>query len=149
MGRLAAKWNEVVELTVAFTRWSLNMCKVTLNNNEEYVSCPSASCNFGALIEPRNNIFNCVECRAQYCIACNVPMHKGEPCAQYRERAREEKERERAEEQARRHEIDNDESQKTVQATTKGCPECGVRLQKSQGCDHFTCEFHYSDIDPE
>lgn len=66
-------------------------------------------------------------------------MHKGETCLVYQERMRvEEAARIYAEEQAH-HNRDDQESTKTVKEITKPCPKCGVRIEKSEGCDHMTC----------
>jgi len=35
------------------------------------------------------------------------------------------------------------QTQKFILETTKGCPECGVRITKGNGCFHMTCKIPF------
>lgn len=38
---------------------------------------------------------------------------------------------------------ENEASEREIAATTKSCPECGLRVEKEGGCDHMTCMLIY------
>lgn len=40
-----------------------------------------------------------------------------------------------------RRRYEDRQSDQTIEEVTKACPECGVRIQKEEGCDHMKCKF--------
>lgn len=105
--------------------------KAALTSDPDWVPCPSGTCQSGALMDGQGggHIFTCQECQYRYCTSCQTPMHEDETCTTYQERLRREPEKQREE----------DESLKAVEKYSKACPKCATRLQKRNGCDHFTC----------
>ncbi|KAK5720764.1 hypothetical protein LTR15_006725 [Elasticomyces elasticus] len=85
------------------------------------------------------DIFRCGSCGHKACAGCNVAWHEDETCEVYQERiAQENQGRENREQRVR----DEEASVETLGRTTKICPnpECRRKLEKSGGCDHFTCK---------
>lgn len=65
----------------------------------------------------------CDECGEEFCYY-HSNAHPGMPCAEYRKRM------------AREEQI----AEQGALRNTKACPECGVRTEKTGGCNHMTCQ---------
>lgn len=133
-------------MALAYSRWLDKAAKSRLDGDEEFHSCPSADCSWGCFMSTRDdgNILVCQVCDSRYCILCKVPMHDDETCEEFQENARlqsrEEDETAAAEERRERDKAKEDQrSIRAVEKTTKGCPNCKVKIQKRSGCDHMTC----------
>lgn len=72
---------------------------------------------------------NCSNCGYQMCAHHLLPWHANETCEEY----------DFKNDTLRRNHVDNEKSLQLIQQITKACPQCNVRLEKSIGCDHFTC----------
>ncbi|KAF2671204.1 hypothetical protein BT63DRAFT_438699 [Microthyrium microscopicum] len=94
--------------------------------------CISSSCKSGQIHEVSLDgpVFRCHACGLRSCVAHNVPWHSGESCEEYTYRTR--PKHQRKEDRA---------SEKLVGRIAKICPgpNCGVKIQKTAGCDHMTC----------
>ncbi|KJY02510.1 hypothetical protein TI39_contig47g00004 [Zymoseptoria brevis] len=99
-----------------------------LRSQPDFVSCPSSACKDGASMAD-GHIFTCRTCRYRYCFDCNVPFHEDEGCQEFQDRIQEDE----------RKTLEIAESLETVSKTTKACPECKTRIERSIGCDHMTC----------
>ncbi|KAF7194155.1 Uncharacterized protein HII31_04511 [Pseudocercospora fuligena] len=102
-----------------------------LKNEPGWVDCPSSTCKGGALMID-GHIFTCQVCNQRYCFSCQIPMHEGESCSQYKQRIEEDRKREGEKL------VEQEQTQAAVEKFSKACPKCHVRLEKSAGCDHFT-----------
>ncbi|KAF8862455.1 hypothetical protein BDZ45DRAFT_739439 [Acephala macrosclerotiorum] len=61
---------------------------------------------------------------------------------QVEERRREEEERQKQKQAVWKRHMEEEASMSTVERTTKKCPGCTWPIEKNQGCQHMTCEFH-------
>lgn len=111
-------------------RWLDQAAEMYMQNDEEFVSCPDATCSWGCFMIKTDcgYIFTCQLCNMRYCISCQVPMHEDMTCAQYIARNE-------------RQERDNINSVATIKSTTKECPKCHANIEKNRGCDHMRCEY--------
>lgn len=114
-------------------RWLDKADKAAMEQNEEWQTCPSASCGYGRFLD-QDSIFICQLCKASYCVPCKVPMHSGETCQVYHERLRRE-EQQKTKKQA----ADDRASDEKVKQISRICPGCGANIDKFSGCDHVTC----------
>ncbi|KAK4494207.1 hypothetical protein PRZ48_014505 [Zasmidium cellare] len=108
------------------------MFQEAMQADPNWRTCPEATCSFGYLLtqedEQSDSIFNCRVCQAQYCVRCEVPMHRGQTCEAYQ-----------AENNGRNVNEDEEASRVFLEEYAKVCPKCGVRIRKNGGCDHMTC----------
>lgn len=103
--------------------------RATQANNSDYRYCFSTTCNSGQTHDG-GLIFSCQSCGHQHCTACNVNWHEGETCEQSKARRQEQRQEEAA-------------SAEFIQSSTKACPQCHVKIERVDGCDHMTCKFTY------
>lgn len=89
-----------------------------------------AGCDSGQENSANNNYMECVECKYRQCLQHQCAWHANETCEQYEYRTSGQKSRD--EEAA---------TQKILDEVSKKCPgpNCGWRIQKTDGCDHMTC----------
>ncbi|KIM19984.1 hypothetical protein M408DRAFT_332680 [Serendipita vermifera MAFF 305830] len=99
------------------------------DSDEHYVLCLEPSCAAGQEHTggEGNNIVTCYSCGTKQCFRHQVLWHEGFTCAQWDE-----------------HQgvtvVQQEMSDEWIQANTKPCPRCSCRLEKAEGCDHFTCK---------
>ncbi|KAF1938647.1 hypothetical protein EJ02DRAFT_354090 [Clathrospora elynae] len=111
-----------------YKRWNDVSIRATLESTKNWTWCGLKSCKSGDVHDPRYPKFCCKVCNKAHCITHNVAWHKGETCSEYDYRKN--KYLKRAEELA---------TQKLMRDTTKKCPGCKRKVEKSYGCDHMTC----------
>ncbi|TIA27546.1 hypothetical protein D6C79_10609 [Aureobasidium pullulans] len=109
-----------------FAKYARFARRAALSSNPDYRYCFSTSCESGQVHEGQEPVFSCQECGHRHCTVCEVDWHKEETCEQYQSRNQDQKEYEA-------------ESEATLQATSKPCPNCQARIEKSDGCDHMLC----------
>jgi len=63
----------------------------------------------------------CTNCKKVYCFF-HSNAHEGKSCKEYTKEQRK-----------------NDDSEQTIQRTTKPCPKCKAPTEKNGGCNHMTC----------
>lgn len=96
--------------------------------------CTHAGCNSGQIHETGHDqpIMTCASCHKLTCFTHKQPWHTGMTCADFDSSS------------ARLVADQEIETLKIIDATTKKCPSCEVRIQKHNGCDHMTCMTPYS-----
>ncbi|THX95683.1 hypothetical protein D6D02_07434 [Aureobasidium pullulans] len=109
-----------------FAKYARFARRAALSSNPDYRYCFSTSCESGQVYEGSEPVFSCQECGHRHCTVCEVDWHKDETCEQYQARNQIQKGYEA-------------ESEATLQATSKPCPNCQARIEKSDGCDHMLC----------
>ncbi|KAI9875805.1 MAG: hypothetical protein M1830_007961 [Pleopsidium flavum] len=107
-----------------------------------FLWCLSPDCNSGQINQAGDAepIVTCVACGFKMCFTHQIAWHSGLTCTQYDapsgttnapvETTNDTRARTTKEEQ---------ETAAKLQGMTKPCPRCGVRIQKSGGCEHMTC----------
>ena len=70
------------------------------------------------------SVFDCPSCLSSICTGCHKTSHDGMSCAEYGAVSAEENE------DFQKWKLDNN---------AKPCPQCGVMIQKSYGCNHMEC----------
>jgi tRNA(Ile)-lysidine synthase TilS/MesJ len=99
--------------------------------------CPNPACSSGQ--EHSDGVlFICTSCSHRFCVRHNMDWHEDETCAEYEERINP---RGRAPERAEVRRGEDRETKEVVERTSEGCPACGVRISKVDGCDHMSCKF--------
>lgn len=95
-----------------------------------YKRCASSGCNSGGWYNPATTSFIvCQSCQQRTCVDCDTsPYHSGQLCPN-------------SPQGKRMRQEDDDATVALVGRISKPCPNerCGVRIQKSEGCDHMTC----------
>ncbi|KAK5746035.1 hypothetical protein LTR17_001165 [Elasticomyces elasticus] len=105
-----------------------------IKQDPDYRECSSVDCSYGYIMpKGEGNIFTCRLCESQYCVDCEVPMHSGMTCAQYKSDLVLKAQQERDEKNG------TAASEKRVRDTTKPCPNCTRPIEKRDGCDHMRC----------
>ncbi|KIM22909.1 hypothetical protein M408DRAFT_78334, partial [Serendipita vermifera MAFF 305830] len=112
----------------AFDRYDKLLLQDSLRTDEHYVLCLEPSCAAGQEHTggESNNIVTCHSCGTKQCFRHQVLWHEGFTCAQW-------------DEHQRVTVVQQEMSDEWIQANTKPCPRCSSRLEKAEGCDHFTC----------
>ena len=96
-----------------------------LSSEAAFHWCINEQCDSGQIHIGTSPI--CGECGMSKCIDHNVPWHTGLSCELYESRLAYRKGKEEA------------ATMMTLERTTKLCPECELRIEKNEGCDHMTC----------
>jgi len=107
-----------------FLEYDVLLTRRVLQRMPNFVWCKGAGCGSGQLHEggQAEPVGKCDACGSRFCFSCAVPMHDGDTCKRFQQRAVEE-----------RRSMDH------LSQYTKLCPRCGRRIEKSGGCDHMTC----------
>ena len=91
--------------------------------------CPGEDCRYCFVLGKHAAVdYICPSCDGSFCLACETKAHLDETCTEF---------------QARLREAESPSSPRTaelLQSTTKECPKCRVRIERTGGCDHMTCE---------
>ena len=113
-----------------FERYDELATRATVSAIPNFRWCLSPRCRSGQIHNSDSPIFVCVACGFRHCIGHEKPWHEGETCQEYESRKTE------------RKNPDEEQTQRTIERTTKKCPGkgCGVNIEKNDGCDHMTCE---------
>ncbi|KAH6953372.1 hypothetical protein DER45DRAFT_575760 [Fusarium avenaceum] len=98
-----------------------------LSQMPSFMWCLAEKCSSGQI---HDLIFDshvsCAECEFEMCFTHQVKWHEGLTCEQY-------------ESLKRTGDPESEETQKWIATNTKPCPECGIHVQKGNGCFHMTC----------
>ncbi|KAF2202893.1 hypothetical protein GQ43DRAFT_470465 [Delitschia confertaspora ATCC 74209] len=116
-----------------FERWDKAILQQSLSSNDDIIPCLNLKCGAQFSFEgciPEDNETNegkgkkvaCPHCKSQVCLLCGRPWHEGTGCDQ--KKLGEDK-------------LAVQTIEKKIGA--KQCPNCGIRIEKTQGCDHMQC----------
>ena len=100
----------------------------TLEAMPEFLWCARPGCGNGQLHPDRDRqpIFSCQSCGTRTCFTHRCVWHAGRTCAQYDSDAK------ASEEVALLQALDGGQ--------IKRCPKCHHGIEKTDGCDHMTCQ---------
>jgi len=111
-----------------FQRYDDVQTRRFLQSLPEFRWCAHPGCGSGQLTdggEGENNFMRCVACQRPSCLVHRCPMHVGQSCAEY--------------DQARHESEEVGLHQYLQSEQVRRCPNCQMGLEKSGGCDHYTC----------
>lgn len=130
-----------------------------LSADQNFLYCHAEGCSSGQIHDSgmESPIFHCVTCGYRMCTAHDpiITFHKNETCTQYNEciarettQAGEDEERHKSQqvEEARVRREQEAASAAEVAKSSVECPGCGVKIQKTEGCDHMTCKYSVTSI---
>jgi IBR domain, a half RING-finger domain len=105
-----------------------------ISGHESFRWCINLNCNSGQIheIPYSGNLMRCIDCKVPQCVVHNCEWHYGESCVNYEMRTNPD---------ARKRLEEDSLSKVTILKTTKECPQCRVRIEKNDGCDHMRCKF--------
>ncbi|OCK92478.1 uncharacterized protein K441DRAFT_614748 [Cenococcum geophilum 1.58] len=114
-----------------FERYDKILLRRALSSEPNFRWCLSSTCENGQVydnVDPSFAAVRCEECGFMMCFTHQQPWHTDITCTEF-DNSR----------------LSGDpnyaQTQKCILGTTKGCPECGVRITKGNGCFHMTCRF--------
>ncbi|KAF2704016.1 hypothetical protein K504DRAFT_463090 [Pleomassaria siparia CBS 279.74] len=108
-----------------FQDWDTALTRHFTRASENFIACLNPECGHhfsvdGCIMEGNEKI-ECPYCYYELCGLCNRPWHSERGCD----------ENKTAENQMSENEINS--------LGARPCPKCGVRIHKTGGCDHMTC----------
>jgi hypothetical protein len=126
--RCLLEYNDVQRLASrdTFATYDRLLLRRKLQSLPDFRFCKAADCGAGQEHATGDDqpIMTCAACHTKSCYTHDVPWHDELTCAQFDlKQANEEAEANRA----------------FFQSKTKPCPECNVKIEKNDGCDHMTC----------
>ena len=126
-------------MLMCYRRYEKAMTAATLSSMPGFEWCIRPACKSGQIHDEGDAapIFTCQACGHKHCTECKRDWHPGSSCENLRRKLLEAEEEALAAERRLQEEA---ASQIEVQRVAKVCPQCGVNIQKSTGCDHMTCE---------
>ncbi len=105
------------------------MINDTFKGDPKYRQCLRSNCPNGQIHETGSNepLMTCNMCGYKMCYVHERPWHEGQTCGQY--------------EGCQRRQAEDAASAATIARSSKPCPgdKCSARIEKSEGCDHMTC----------
>ena len=118
-------------------RYDKILLRRALSSEPNFRWCLSSTCENGQVydnIDPSFAVVRCEECGFMMCFTHQQPWHTNITCTEF-DNSR----------------LSGDpnyaQTQKCILGTTKGCPECGVRIAKGNGCFHMTCKIPFDQND--
>lgn len=114
-------------------RYETLLLRRTLAKEPNFIWCKNPACEWGQVHESgaAAPIVTCRYCRSRSCFTHNLPWHTGLTCEQYDAR------------RAAEIEVENDASQTYIEQHSKRCPSCNRPIEKTEGCDHMTCDARF------
>ncbi|TGO52663.1 hypothetical protein BCON_0137g00250 [Botryotinia convoluta] len=111
-----------------FIRYDKNSLSSCIRSDPNFTNCLGPGCNDGQIHEGGDDqpIMTCGTCSFKTCFTHKMPWHTDLTCEGYDDQSRNRLRQEEA-------------SQDLMDKVTKRCPNCQVRIEKNEGCDHMTC----------
>jgi ariadne-1 len=119
---------EVYEMFLSaswFAKYTGMQIRSFVDDNEEFVWCPSPGCGRALGFSERKKSVSC-DCNYRFCFRCKEAAHHPASCA-------------RAESWRLRDKGADSLNAKFLLNNTKPCPKCKVRTEKNGGCMHVVC----------
>lgn len=101
------------------------------------ILCPNTGCGEGFIVEDEARTVKCTNCHMEFCRQCRQEVHIGS-CQLGASTSQANTTLNIDSERALRARWDA-ASMETIQETTKPCPQCAVKTEKSGGCMHMKC----------
>ena len=102
------------------------------------IFCPAAGCSNGLVPDPGQRRIKCTACKFEFCAQCKNTYHSGR-CAAAAVQPTPQGENPNRFNQN----IENARwavaTERYVKEISKACPQCGVAIEKTEGCNHMTC----------
>ena len=89
-------------------------------------NCPSPDCSMIYSVTKNGKCFFCQQCGAMVCTTCHEPYHEGVTCAMYQSGKQADK--------------DLEDWLQCDPSNRKRCPKCSLPIEKTDGCNHITCQ---------
>jgi IBR domain, a half RING-finger domain len=126
------------------TRYVALIDLVKRMKDPNFVWCCRPSCDHGQIHSTQPELMTCERCDFVQCAKHNVPWHHNGTLAVDEVTGHEVSsmtcQRFETEVVVKNHAANNRATEDTVKRTTKACPNCSSRIEKSNGCDHMTCK---------
>mmetsp|Transcript_27251 Transcript_27251/g.59541 ORF Transcript_27251/g.59541 Transcript_27251/m.59541 type:complete len:579 (-) Transcript_27251:897-2633(-) len=139
---------DVVRIVVSeeeYARWESLLLQRTLDRMEDVVYCPRCE---AICLKDKDDMGQCPACFYVFCAKCDMGWHPGEPCisgtAKLEMEAARKKREGMSQEERRRIELDllnQMQSLKLLEKTTKNCPSCHMGIEKTEGCNKMHCNY--------
>ncbi|KAF7213988.1 ranBP-type and C3HC4-type zinc finger-containing protein 1 [Nothobranchius furzeri] len=123
-----------------YERWLQRSLSVAESRCEGSYHCATADCVGWCVYEDTVNVFHCPVCRKHNCLICKA-VHEGMNCKQYQDDLTARAKNDSA---ARR----TTHLLKTLVQSGEAmhCPQCGIIVQKRDGCDWLRCTVCHTEI---
>uniref|UniRef100_A0A3Q2YX76 RanBP-type and C3HC4-type zinc finger-containing protein 1 n=1 Tax=Hippocampus comes TaxID=109280 RepID=A0A3Q2YX76_HIPCM len=123
-----------------YQRWLQRSLSVAESRCEGSYHCATADCPGWCVYEDTVNVYHCPVCTKENCLICKA-IHEGKNCKQYQDDLAARAINDSA---ARRT---TDLLQTLVQSgEAMHCPQCGIIVQKRDGCDWLRCTVCHTEI---
>ncbi|XP_020349945.1 ranBP-type and C3HC4-type zinc finger-containing protein 1 isoform X1 [Oncorhynchus kisutch] len=123
-----------------YERWLQRGLSVAESRCEGSYHCASPDCAGWCVYEDTVNVFHCPVCNKHNCLLCKA-IHEGMDCKQYQDDLTTRAENDSAARRTR-------DLLKTLVLSGEAmhCPQCGIIVQKKEGCDWLRCTVCHSEI---
>ncbi|KAJ3611342.1 hypothetical protein NHX12_021358 [Muraenolepis orangiensis] len=123
-----------------YERWLQRGLSVAESRCEGSYHCATADCPGWCVYEDTVNVFHCPVCRMHNCLLCKA-IHEGMNCKQYQDDLAARAVNDSAARRTR------DLLKTLVQSgEAMHCPQCGIIVQKKEGCDWLRCTVCHTEI---
>ncbi|CAL8399642.1 ranBP-type and C3HC4-type zinc finger-containing protein 1 isoform X2 [Gadus morhua] len=123
-----------------YGRWLQRGLQVAESRCEGSYHCATADCPGWCVYEDTVNVFHCPVCRQHNCLLCKA-IHEGMNCKQYQDDLTSRAINDSAARRTR------DLLKTLVQSgEAMHCPQCGIIVQKKEGCDWLRCTVCHTEI---
>lgn len=103
------------------------------------IFCPKAGCCNGLVPEPGQRRIECPACKLVFCSRCRNAYHAGNCAAAAEVQQAPQGENPNRFNQHVERARWAAASERYVKEISKACPQCGVNIERTEGCNHMTC----------